>query len=98
MTWIVLVLAATAILAWLLTALRSYERESASAALEEAAALREELEHLRLRVQALEAIAAADEEPPLPLPDDIEPITGETDSVSSVKRSSIRPEHPRTPT
>lgn len=91
MIWIVLVLAATAILAWLLSTLRRYEHESAAAALEQVADLREELDRLRLRVQALEAIAAADEEPPLVLPEEPGRATGETDSLSSGKGSPVHP-------
>ncbi|WP_456427483.1 hypothetical protein [Rhodocaloribacter sp.] len=91
MIWMALVLAATAILAWLLSTLRKYEHESAAAALEQVTALREELDHLRLRVQALEAIAAADEEAPLTLPEEPERAAGGPDSVSSGRRAPIRP-------
>jgi len=91
MIWMALVLAATAILAWLLSTLRKYEHESATAALEQVTALREELDRLRLRVQALEAIAAADEELPPVLPEEPERVVGEPDSVSSSRRPPVRP-------
>ena len=91
MIWMVLVLAATAILAWLLSTLRKYEHESAAAALEQVTALREELDRLRLRVQALEAIAAADDEAPLTLPEEPERAADGPDSVSSGQRAPIRP-------
>ncbi len=82
MFWIGLVLAASALLAWLLVALRRYEHESASAALLEVRSVREELEALRLRVQALEAIAAEDAAGKVPLDNE--------DSVSSPKHTRVR--------
>ena len=73
MLWIWTTLLAAALLAWLLIALRRYERESAAAALREAEQLREEFEALAVRVRHLEAIAAADSslsgsQPPSSLP------------------------------
>jgi len=75
-----LVLIACALLAWLLVALRRYEHESAAAALKTVNDLQDELGALRLRVESLEAIAAAEES--IIQPDTL------VESVSS-------PEHPR---
>ncbi len=88
MFWIILALAAGALLAVLLVSLRRYERESAAAALEEVTALREELDAITRRVQALEAIAAGDGfgeiEPPM--------LSEEQDLLSS-ERARPGPRH-----
>jgi hypothetical protein len=81
MYWIVIVLAASALLAWLLVALRRYEHESAAAALEEVERLRETVDALTGRIEHLEAIAAADER--LPVPEEINMTTKDSDSLSS---------------
>ena len=60
MTWIIFALFACGLVAFLLTALRRYERESAAVAREQIEALQAELAHVVERVQTLEAIAAAD--------------------------------------
>lgn len=89
MIWIAITLAACALLAWLLATLRRYEHESASAALREVQGMREELEALRLRVQALEAIAAEaalTEGPPESTAASLEP----EESVSSPRPSRAR--------
>ncbi|GIV61709.1 MAG: hypothetical protein KatS3mg044_0575 [Rhodothermaceae bacterium] len=87
MFWVVIVLAATALLAWLLVALRRFEHESATAALDEVRALRAEMEHLEHRVRVLEALAASGDDP-----DDVPfgQVPNAPESVSSPKRSSLR--------
>ncbi len=82
MFFIGIVLVACALLAWLLVSLRRYEHESAAAALEMAAGLKEEMQALRLRIEALEAIAAAGDAPP--------GLSDEPESLTSAERSRIR--------
>ena len=60
MIWILFALFACGLVAFLLTSLRRYERESAAAAREQIEALQAELAQVVERVQTLEAIAAAD--------------------------------------
>ncbi|MGI9174284.1 MAG: hypothetical protein ACR2GR_03045 [Rhodothermales bacterium] len=60
MIWLFFALFACGLVAWLLTALRRYERESAAVAREHIEALEAELARVVERVQTLEAIAAAD--------------------------------------
>lgn len=61
MIWIFVILASAVLAVLLLTALRRYEQESASAARREVQALRAEVEHLVERVETLEALAAGDD-------------------------------------
>lgn len=81
MFWIVIILMASGLLAWLLVALRRYEHESAAAALEEVERLREAVDALTRRIEHLETIAAADEG--LPVPEEIILPSKDSDSLSS---------------
>lgn len=60
MIWLIFTLFAAALVAFLLGALRRYERESVTAVRREVEALREEMARIVERVQTLEAIAAAE--------------------------------------
>lgn len=90
--WLVFTLFAAMLVAFLLTALRRYERESAATALRELEEFRTELDRLTERVQTLEAIAAEPDSLDVrPRPEMSNPTSASSQGDPSVSSPSSAP-------